>query len=126
MRTPRTGREVVVVILAGGQGERLSMLSSSGPSRPSPFGGEYRIIDFALSNCVNRAVSTSRADAVPPASRCTTTSAPASPWDLDRQCGRRAMLQPYLGRRGADWYRGTADAVYQNIYVLARAAPSTS
>ena len=53
MRTPRTGREVVVVILAGGQGERLSILSAHRAKPAVPYGGKYRIIDFALSNCVN-------------------------------------------------------------------------
>ena len=119
MRTPRTGREVVVVILAGGQGERLSILSAHRAKPAVPYGGKYRIIDFALSNCVNSGLF----DIL-----VLTQYRPVSlhdhigtgkPWDLDRQysVGVR-MISPYLGRRGADWYRGTADAVYQNISEL--------
>jgi glucose-1-phosphate adenylyltransferase len=109
----------VVVILAGGQGERLSILSAHRAKPAVPYGGKYRIIDFALSNCVNSGLF----DIL-----VLTQYRPISlhdhigtgkPWDLDRQyaVGVR-MISPYLGRRGADWYRGTADAVYQNIQEL--------
>jgi glucose-1-phosphate adenylyltransferase len=119
MRTPRATREVVVVILAGGQGERLSILSAHRAKPAVPYGGKYRIIDFALSNCVNSGLF----DIL-----VLTQYRPISlhdhigtgkPWDLDRQyaVGVR-MISPYLGRRGADWYRGTADAVFQNIQEL--------
>ena len=119
MRTPRATREVVVVILAGGQGERLSILSAHRAKPAVPYGGKYRIIDFALSNCVNSGLY----DIL-----VLTQYRPISlhdhigtgkPWDLDRQyaVGVR-MISPYLGRRGADWYRGTADAVFQNIQEL--------
>jgi glucose-1-phosphate adenylyltransferase len=119
MRVPRATREVVVVILAGGQGERLSILSAHRAKPAVPYGGKYRIIDFALSNCVNSGLY----DIL-----VLTQYRPVSlhdhigtgkPWDLDRQysVGVR-MISPYLGRRGADWYRGTADAVYQNIQEL--------
>ena len=124
VRTPRSGREVVVVILAGGQGERLSILSAQRAKPAVPFGGKYRIIDFALSNCVNSGLF----DVL-----VLTQYRPVSlhdhigtgkPWDLDRQyaVGVR-MISPYLGRRGADWYRGTADAVYQNISELRELRP---
>ena len=112
-------RGVVVVILAGGQGERLSILSAHRAKPAVPFAGKYRIIDFALSNCVNSGLF----DIV-----VLTQYRPVSlhdhigtgkPWDLDRQqsIGVR-LISPYLGRRGAGWYRGTADAVYQNIQEL--------
>ena len=115
----RPKRDVVVIILAGGQGERLSILSAQRAKPAVPFAGKYRIIDFALSNCVNSGLY----DVV-----VLTQYRPVSlhdhigtgkPWDLDRQqqIGVR-MISPYLGRRGADWYRGTADAVYQNIQEL--------
>ncbi len=115
----RPKRDVVVVILAGGQGERLSLLSAQRAKPAVPFAGKYRIIDFALSNCVNSGLY----DVV-----VLTQYRPVSlhdhigtgkPWDLDRahQIGVR-LISPYLGRRGADWYRGTADAVYQNIQEL--------
>ncbi len=112
-------RAVAVIILAGGQGERLSILSAHRAKPAVPFGGKYRIIDFALSNAVNSGFydilvltqyrPTSLHDHI----------GTGKPWDLDRQnaVGVR-MISPYLGRRGADWYRGTADAVYQNIAQL--------
>ncbi len=100
-------RGVVVVILAGGQGERLSILSAHRAKPAVPFAGKYRIIDFALSNCVNSGLF----DIV-----VLTQYRPVSlhdhigtgkPWDLDRQqsIGVR-LISPYLGRRGAGWYRG--------------------
>ena len=108
----------VTIILAGGQGERLSILSEKRAKPAVPFAGKYRIIDFALSNCVN-----SDLDDV----LVLTQYRPISlhdhigigrPWDLDRLHGGVRMVSPYLGRKDADWYRGTADAVYQNINEL--------
>ncbi|MEZ5079773.1 MAG: glucose-1-phosphate adenylyltransferase [Thermoleophilia bacterium] len=112
--TPKRG--VVVIILAGGQGSRLSILSAHRAKPAVPFGGKYRIIDFALSNCVNSGLY----DIV-----VLTQYRPVSlhdhigtgkPWDLDRSqsIGVR-LISPYLGRQGSGWYQGTADAVYQNI-----------
>jgi glucose-1-phosphate adenylyltransferase len=109
----------MAVILAGGEGERLSILSSVRAKPAVPFGGKYRIIDFALSNCVN-----SEIDNVV----VLTQYAPRSlidhiglgrPWDLDRNRGGVKLLQPYIARgRVAEWYRGTADAVLQNLNVI--------
>jgi glucose-1-phosphate adenylyltransferase len=107
--------KVLAVILAGGQGERLSLLSQKRAKPAVPFAGKYRIIDFALSNCVNSGIF----DVV-----VLTQYRPHSlndhigigrPWDLDRQQGGIHLLQPYVGRGDADWYQGTADAVYQNL-----------
>jgi glucose-1-phosphate adenylyltransferase len=112
-------RNVAAVILAGGQGERLSVLSAQRAKPAVPFAGKYRIIDFTLSNCVNSGI-----DKV----AVLTQYRPHSlndhigigrPWDLDRMRGGVRMLQPYLGRRNSDWYRGTADAVYQNLSAIA-------
>jgi glucose-1-phosphate adenylyltransferase len=109
----------MAVILAGGEGERLSILSSVRAKPAVPFGGKYRIIDFTLSNCVNSDID----DVV-----VLTQYNPRSlndhiglgrPWDLDRNRGGVKLLQPYIARgRIAEWYRGTADAVLQNLNVI--------
>jgi glucose-1-phosphate adenylyltransferase len=111
----------MAVILAGGEGERLSILSQERAKPAVPFGGKYRIIDFTLSNCVNSEID----DVV-----VLTQYNPRSlndhiglgrPWDLDRNTGGVKLLQPYIARgKVAEWYRGTADAVLQNINVIER------
>ena len=116
----------MAVILAGGEGERLSILSSVRAKPAVPFGGKYRIIDFTLSNCVNSGVD----DVV-----VLTQYNPRSlndhiglgrPWDLDRNTGGIKMLQPYIKRgRVAEWYGGTADAVLQNINVVEHSSGDT-
>ena len=108
-------KRVAAVVLAGGEGERLSILSGVRAKPAVPFAGKYRIIDFTLSNCVNSDIN----DVV-----VLTQYNPRSlndhigagrPWDLDRSTGGVRMLQPFISRnRAAEWYRGTADAVLQN------------
>jgi len=112
-------KRTMAMILAGGEGERLSILSSVRAKPAVPFGGKYRIIDFTLSNCVNSDVH----DVV-----VLTQYNPRSlndhiglgrPWDLDRARGGVKLLQPYISRgRVAEWYRGTADAVLRNRSLL--------
>jgi glucose-1-phosphate adenylyltransferase len=107
---------VLTLILAGGEGERLSILSQVRAKPGVPFGGKYRIIDFALSNAVNSGLTDVG---------ILTQYAPRSlidhigvgrPWDLDRSRGGVALLQPFIGRgKARDWYGGTADAVLQNL-----------
>jgi len=106
------------MLLAGGEGSRLCLLSEKRAKPAVPFGSKYRIIDFALSNAVNSGIFDIGV---------LTQYRPASlnehigsgrPWDLDRTRGGVELLQPFLGWAETDWYRGTADAVYQNLYVL--------
>jgi glucose-1-phosphate adenylyltransferase len=118
---------VIALILAGGQGERLSLLSVERAKPAVPFGGKYRIIDFALSNCVHSSIY----DVI-----VLTQYRPISlhdhigagkAYDLDRSHGIGVrLISPYLGRKGADWYRGTADAVYQNIAELLEHRPEAT
>jgi glucose-1-phosphate adenylyltransferase len=109
---------VLALILAGGRGERLSILAEARAKPAVIFGGKYRIIDFALSNCVNSGIF--RVGII-------TQYRPRSlnhhigigrPWDLDRSTGGVSLMQPYIGRKASDWYKGTADAVYQNLFFV--------
>ncbi len=112
-------KRTMAVILAGGEGERLSILSQERAKPAVPFGGKYRIIDFTLSNCVN-----SEIDNVVVLTQYNPRSLNdhiglGRPWDLDRNRGGVKLLQPYISRgRVAEWYRGTADAVLRNANVL--------
>jgi len=107
--------KVLAVILAGGQGERLSLLSQKRAKPAVPFAGKYRIIDFALSNCVNSAISDVAVLTQYRPHSLHDHIGIGKPWDLDRQKGGIHMLQPYIGHQESEWYQGTADAVYQNL-----------
>src|SRR3954453_16712989 len=118
-------RSVVAVILAGGQGERLSVLSAQRAKTAVPFAGKYRIIDFTLSNCVNSGIYRAAVLTQYHPHSLNDHIGIGRPWDLDRMRGGVRLLQPYLGKKGSDWYRGTADAVYQNLQELADWRPAT-
>ncbi|HJT56896.1 MAG TPA: glucose-1-phosphate adenylyltransferase [Ktedonobacteraceae bacterium] len=107
--------KVLAIILAGGQGERLSLLSQKRAKPAVPFAGKYRIIDFALSNCVNSGISDVAVLTQYRPHSLHDHIGIGKPWDLDRQKGGVHLLQPYVGRKESDWYSGTADAVYQNL-----------
>ena len=110
--------DVLAMILAGGQGDRLSVLSEQRAKPGVVFGGQYRIIDFALSNCSNSGITkVAVLTQYRPRSLMNHIGA-GRPWGLDTLDGSVQMLQPYLGRADMDWYQGTADAVYQNLYVI--------
>jgi len=109
---------VLAMILAGGQGDRLSILSEQRAKPAVVFGGQYRIIDFALSNCSNSGITkVSVLTQYRPRSLVNHIGA-GRPWGFDGLDGAIQILQPYLGRADSDWYSGTADAIYQNLYVI--------
>ena len=107
--------KVLAVILAGGQGERLSLLSQKRAKPAVPFAGKYRIIDFALSNCVNSGITDVAVLTQYRPHSLHDHIGIGKPWDLDRQKGGIHLLQPYIGNLESDWYQGTSDAVYQNL-----------
>ena len=106
------------MILAGGASERLSVLAEERAKPAVPFGGKYRIIDFTLSNCANSGIyNVAVLTQFNPRSLALHIGV-GRPWDLDRTAGGIVLLQPFLSRSKRDWYKGTADAVYQNLYYL--------
>lgn len=109
---------VFAMILAGGQGDRLSVLSEQRAKPAVVFGGQYRIIDFTLSNAANSGITkVAVLTQYRPRSLVNHIGA-GRPWGLDSLDGAVQILQPYLGRADMDWYQGTADAIYQNLYVI--------
>ncbi len=113
--------QVAVMILAGGQGERLSILSRQRAKPAVPFAGKYRIIDFALSNCVNSGLYDVAVLTQYRPHSLNDHIGHGRPWDLDRERnGGIVILQPYLGRSHSGWYRGTADAIYHNLFYVTR------
>ncbi|HMM42504.1 MAG TPA: glucose-1-phosphate adenylyltransferase [Thermomicrobiales bacterium] len=110
--------KTVAMILAGGQGERLSVLSRQRAKPAVMFAGKYRIIDFALSNCVNSGIYDVAVLTQYRPHSLNDHIGHGRPWDLDRATGGVHVLQPYLGRARSDWYRGTADAIYHNLFYV--------
>ncbi len=116
---------VVAMILAGGAGTRLTVLSEHRAKPAVPFAGRYRIIDFTLSNCVNSGIyDVGVLTQYRPHSLIEHIGI-GRPWDLDRTRGGVHILQPYQGRKGKLWYSGTADAVYQNLDFIERSRANT-
>jgi glucose-1-phosphate adenylyltransferase len=115
-------KRTLAVILAGGEGARLSVLSEQRAKPAVPFGGKFRIIDFALSNCVNSDIfNVAVLTQYNPRSLSDHVGS-GRPWDLDRNLGGIRILPPYIGRgKASDWYRGTADAVNQNLSMIDQA-----
>lgn len=108
-------KEMIAMILAGGQGSRLGILTK-GIAKPAvPFGGKYKIIDFPLSNCSNSGIDTVGVLTQYQPFILNTHIGIGTPWDLDRHTGGVSILPPYMTDNGADWYKGTANAIYQNM-----------
>lgn len=110
--------KTVAMILAGGEGTRLTVLSESRAKPAVPFAGKFRIIDFTLSNCVNSGIYTVGVLTQYRPHSLNDHIGIGKPWDLDRSRGGVRLLQPYQGRKGQQWYAGTADAIYQNMDFL--------
>jgi glucose-1-phosphate adenylyltransferase len=106
---------VIAMIMAGGEGTRLSVLSEKRAKPSVPFAGKYRIIDYTLSNCVNSGIFDVAVLTQYRPHSLNEHIGIGKPWDLDRMRGGVRLLQPYIGRDIGDWYRGTSDAIYQNL-----------
>ncbi len=108
-------KECVAMLLAGGQGSRLYALTQNVAKPAVPFGGKYRIIDFPLSNCTNSGIDTVGVLTQYQPLVLNDYIGNGLPWDLDRTYGGVKILPPYQGKDSADWYKGTANAIYQNM-----------
>ena len=108
-------KECVAMLLAGGQGSRLYALTKSTAKPAVTFGGKYRIIDFPLSNCINSGIDTVGVLTQYQPLMLNDYVGNGLPWDLDRTYGGVKILPPYQGQKKADWYKGTANAIYQNM-----------
>ena len=115
--------EVVAMLLAGGQGSRLGVLTKSVAKPAVPYGGNYRIIDFPLSNCVNSGIYTVGVLTQYQPLVLNDYLGNGHPWDLDRLNGGVHILSPYEAIGGASWYKGTANAIYQNINFIEKYDP---
>jgi glucose-1-phosphate adenylyltransferase len=114
---------VVAMIMAGGEGTRLTVLSEKRAKPSVPFAGKFRILDFTLSNCVNSGIFDVAVLTQYRPHSLNAHIGNGKPWDLDRTTGGIQLLQPYQGRRDESWYKGTSDAVYQNLnYIRERRA----
>ncbi len=115
--------ECIAMLLAGGQGSRLGILTKNIAKPAVPYGGKYRIIDFPLSNCVNSGISTVGVLTQYQPLELNDYIGNGQPWDLDRNEGGVHILSPYQQISGTQWYKGTANAIYQNINFIDRYNP---
>ena len=115
--------ECIAMLLAGGQGSRLGILTKNIAKPAVPYGGKYRIIDFPLSNCVNSGISTVGVLTQYQPLELNDYIGNGQAWDLDRANGGVHILSPYQQIKGTEWYKGTANAIYQNINFIDRYSP---
>ena len=116
-------KKCVAMLLAGGQGSRLGVLTGKIAKPAVPYGGKYRIIDFPLSNCTNSGIDKVGILTQYKPLELNDYVGSGKPWDLDRLNGGVHILPPYQGQKGGDWYKGTANAIYQNLGFIERYNP---
>lgn len=116
-------KKCVAMLLAGGQGSRLYALTNRIAKPAVSFGGKYRIIDFPLSNCVNSGIDTVGVLTQYQPLVLNDYIGNGQPWDLDRAFGGVHILSPYQGKTSSDWYKGTANAIYQNMHFIKQFSP---
>ena len=116
-------KEMIAMLLAGGQGSRLGVLTAKVAKPAVAFGGKYRIIDFTLSNCHNSGIDTVGVLTQYKPLALNAYIGIGSDWDLDRRDGGVFVLPPYMSEEGGQWYKGTADAIYQNLNFLEQMNP---
>ncbi|SFK88054.1 glucose-1-phosphate adenylyltransferase [Lachnospiraceae bacterium KH1T2] len=116
-------KEMIAMLLAGGQGSRLGVLTTHMAKPAVSFGGKYRIIDFPLSNCINSGVDTVGVLTQYQPLKLNSHIGIGIPWDLDRNIGGVSVLPPYEGNKGSEWYSGTANAIYQNLEYMEQYNP---
>lgn len=116
-------KEMIAMLLAGGQGSRLGVLTANVAKPAVSFGGKYRIIDFPLSNCINSGVDTVGVLTQYQPLRLNTHIGIGLPWDLDKNIGGISILPPYEKSTNSEWYTGTANAIYQNLAYMEQYNP---
>jgi len=116
-------KEMIAMLLAGGQGSRLGVLTKEIAKPAVPYGGKYRIIDFTLSNCINSGVDTIGVLTQYQPLELNTYIGNGQPWDLDRISGGVRILPPYVKGKHGEWYTGTANAIYQNLNFIETYGP---
>lgn len=116
-------KECIAMLLAGGQGSRLYELTRQTAKPAVSFGGKYKIIDFPLSNCINSGIDTVGVLTQYQPLALNEYIGNGASWDLDRTRGGLSVLPPYQGNNGSDWYKGTANAIYQNINFIKQYSP---
>ncbi len=116
-------KEMIAMLLAGGQGSRLGVLTAKVAKPAVAFGGKYRIIDFPLSNCINSGIDTVGVLTQYQPLRLNTHIGIGIPWDLDRNFGGVSILPPYETSGSSEWYTGTANAIYQNLDYMETFSP---
>ena len=116
-------KKCIAMLLAGGQGSRLGLLTKVMAKPAVPFGGKYRIIDFPLSNCTNSQIDTVGVLTQYQPLELNRYIGSGQPWDLDLTNGGVFVLPPYMTAKSGEWYRGTANAIFQNISFIEQYDP---